>query len=110
MTTTVADLATLKRRIGATSKLSPDDETTLEECLAAAHSVAAELCYDASLGSEPVANAVLLLAQRWYRRRQTPEGVAGFGGDGVVVRILSRDPDVAALLERHYDTSRAGLG
>lgn len=46
---------------------------------------------------EPVHMACLILAQRLYRRRNTPEGVAGVGELGVV-RLRSQDVDVEALL------------
>ena len=57
-----------------------------------------------------VQEAILLLASRLYKRRQLPEGVAGFGGEGVVVRILGMDPDVRQLLDRHLDLLNVGVG
>lgn len=107
---TVADVETLRRRIGMTGAASTVDDVTLAENLAAATLWVDERVYPSAVDDDDVAEAKLLLAARLYRRRMTPEGVAGFGGDGVVVRVLARDPDVAALLERHYDTSRVGVG
>ena len=47
-----------------------------------------------------VKTATKLIAHRYVKRlRETPLGIAGFGMDGAVVRIMSVDPDVAELLE-----------
>lgn len=46
--------------------------------------------------------AIHMLAARLYKRRQSPEGSAGFGDAGVV-RIIARDPDIAALLQQHLN-------
>lgn len=43
--------------------------------------------------------AALMLAGRLYKRKASPEGVAGFGDLGVV-RVLADDPDVSLLLAR----------
>ena len=107
---TVADVATLRRRLGMTSNASAADDVTLAEVLAAAALFVDERVYAADVDADDVVEAKLLLAGRLYRRRMTPEGVAGFGGDGAVVRVLSRDPDVAELLGRHLDTARQGVG
>ena len=41
----------------------------------------------------------------------SPEGTAGFGGEGLVVRILTNDPDITRLLERHHRTyGNVGIG
>ena len=45
---------------------------------------------------EAVKQALLMRASAMYRRRQTPEGVSGFG-DIAVVRVGGRDPDVERL-------------
>ena len=52
--------------------------------------------------------AIILLASRLYKRRQSPEGVAGWGDLGVV-RILASDPDINRLLEHHLDMCKAGV-
>ena len=44
-----------------------------------------------------VEQAVVLGAARLYKRRNSPEGVSGFGDLGVV-RVTSWDPDIEALL------------
>jgi hypothetical protein len=41
--------------------------------------------------------AVLLLASRWYRRRDSLDGTIGWGDMGVV-RVGLKDPDVEALI------------
>lgn len=45
----------------------------------------------------PIVEATLLLASRYHKRRNSPEGAIGFEGAGVG-RIAGRDPDVAALI------------
>jgi hypothetical protein len=50
----------------------------------------------------------VLLASRLYKRRNSPEGVAGWGDLGVI-RIVASDPDIARLLEHKLDMSRAGV-
>lgn len=44
-----------------------------------------------------VAMATLLTASRLFKRRESPEGVAGFGDFGAI-RVTSTDPDVERLL------------
>ena len=44
-----------------------------------------------------VEQAVLIQSTRLYKRRSSPEGVAGFGDLGVI-RVSSLDPDVEAML------------
>ena len=55
-----------------------------------------------------VTEAILLIASRLYARRNSPEGVAGWGDLGVI-RVIARDPDVEALLERHIDYGKVGI-
>ena len=52
--------------------------------------------------------AIVLLASRLYKRRNSPEGVAGWSDLGVV-RIMAQDPDIERLLEWKYDLLRAGI-
>ena len=42
--------------------------------------------------------AILIQAHRLARRKDSPEGVTGFGPDGGVIRLTRLDPDVAELL------------
>ena len=52
--------------------------------------------------------AIVLLASRLYKRRNSPEGVAGWGDVGVI-RITASDPDIARLLEHKLDMATVGL-
>ena len=58
--------------------------------------------------SAEVQEAIVLLASRLYKRRSSPEGVAGWGDLGVI-RIVANDPDIAHLLEHHLDMCNAGI-
>lgn len=107
----IADLDTLRRYVGAATTT---DDVLLTERLDVARAHVEGRIYAASHGTDDVEEAILLLASRLYKRRASPEGTAGFGGEGVVVRILATDPDIRSLLERHMDLSDAdpltGLG
>ena len=63
---------------------------------------------DCHFDEPEVQEAILLLAARLYKRRQSPEGVAGWGDLGVI-RIVARDPDIELLLEHHLDYLKAGV-
>lgn len=107
-----ADVATLRRYLGASTS---SDDDLLSDRLDVARAHVEGRVYATSVGSDECEEAILLLASRLYKRRQSPEGAAGFGGEGVVVRILASDPDIARLLERHADMSSdlatgAGIG
>lgn len=101
----VADLDTLKAMLGVTSS---KDDALLQQGLDAAHGWAAERIYVAAYDSDPVQEAILLIASRLYKRRLSPEGVAGWADLGVV-RIVAVDPDVERLLEHYYDLSKVGI-
>ena len=105
--TITADLDTLRRYVGA---VSTNDDDMLESALAAATAWVAERVYPDQLSLVDPQTAILLLSTRLYQRRKSPEGTAGFGADGVVVRVIANDPDISRLLERHLDTSRLGIG
>lgn len=47
---------------------------------------------------DQMAQAVIQQSARWWSRKSAPNGVAGFGGDGAVVRFGRFDPDVEELL------------
>ena len=96
----IADLTTFRRYIGAVS--TADDEE-LQERLDTARAQVEGRVYADSVGTDPVEEAILILGHRLYKRRQSPEGTAGFGGEGVVIRIMQTDPDIKALLERNLD-------
>lgn len=55
---------------------------------------------------DEISQATLLVAARLYRRKGSPEGVAGFGDLGVV-RVARVDPDVEALLSDFKRTAIA---
>lgn len=48
-----------------------------------------------------VRTAILMEAARLAKRSTSPEGTAGFGGDGIVVRVLGSDPDIERLIRRY---------
>lgn len=104
--TFVADLETLKRYVGART---PQDDELLQERLDTATEWVYERVYESHRTKLDVQEAILLLASRLYKRRQSPEGVAGFGGEGGVIRILAGDPDINERLERHLNLRDAGI-
>lgn len=92
--------------------VGPLDAHTLQ-CLAVAEAWVVDRVYatpdaDPDLRHPEVTEAILLLAHRLFTRRNSPEGVAGWGDLGVV-RVLASDPDIRALLEYHLDYSRTGI-
>ena len=103
----VADLATLRTYVGAKTTV---DDVLLEARLSVATEWVYERTYETEWGHPDVQEAILLLASRLYKRRQSPEGVAGFTGEGAFIRILAADPDVRVLLDRHVDYSNVGVG
>lgn len=104
---TTADLATLRSYVGA---VSTADDTLLSERLASARAWVEARVMEDSVGTDEVEEAILLMASRLYARRNSPEGTMGFGGEGIVVRVMASDPDIKALLERHWDMSCVGIG
>ncbi len=101
------DLTEFRAFIGA---VSVSDDEGLKQSLDAARAHIFTYIYTDAQDELAVDEAVLLLASRLWKRRQSPEGTAGFGGDGVVVRILARDPDIDKLLERYQDMTNIGIG
>jgi hypothetical protein len=104
--TVKADLPTLKDYVGTRTNT---DDVLLADRLVVAREHVYHRVYLTDRAHNDVQEAILLLASRLYKRRQSPEGVAGFGGEGGVVRILAGDPDIIDLLERHLDYTRAGI-
>lgn len=43
--------------------------------------------------------AVIMQTARLWSRKSSPNGVAGFGGDGAVVRFSRFDPDIDSMLQ-----------
>jgi hypothetical protein len=101
----VADLDTLKQMLGVKTG---NDDAVLQQSLDAALGFVAEHCYPEAVALDPVAEGTLLMAARLYKRRLSAEGVAGWNDLGVI-RIISTDPDIARLLERWLNMTRAGV-
>ena len=95
----------LRRYVGAVS--TKDDELLQDMLTAASQWVQDRVYPDDYTSSFTVANAILLQSSRWYKRRQSPEGVAGFASEGFVVRVGRFDPDIIASLARNMDMSDA---
>lgn len=55
-----------------------------------------------------VKQACILLSARYYKRFDSPLGVAGFGDMGAM-RVSRTDPDIAALLQPFMHPNRVGL-
>ena len=100
-----ADLDAIRASLGTVSNIN---NTLLERALTAATSWVRERVMVSCFENEEVQEAIVLLASRLYKRRQSPEGVAGWGELGVI-RILVSDPDITALLEHNLDMAKAGL-
>src|SRR5262245_58081462 len=92
-----ADLDSLRAMVDARTER---DNNILGMCLESAGAWVYDRVYIDRIGRPEVQNAVLLLAARLYKRRQSPEGVAGWDEMGSI-RILARDPDIERLLEQH---------
>ena len=110
MSTPVPELADLKRRLGVKGA---ETDGQLQWCLDVATAWVNDRVYaepDQIPGERhpEVVEAILLLASRYYARRNSPEGVSGWGELGVVF-VAENDPDLAALLERHIDYARVGI-
>jgi Phage gp6-like head-tail connector protein len=101
-----ADLETLKQYIGARN--SNDDELLKERLFVAREHIFSRI-KDSHRAQNDIQEAILLLASRLYKRRQSPEGVVGFGGEGGLVRIIAGDPDIIELLEKHLNLTDAGI-
>jgi hypothetical protein len=94
-----AGLDQLKKMIGSqTTK----DDALLGMCLAAAGTWVYDRVHSQFVQEPAVVQAVLMLAARLYKRRQSPEGVTGFAEMGVSI-VVSRDPDVERLIEHYVD-------
>lgn len=94
-----ADVDSLRSMLGKKSK---EDDAVLSMALEAAGAWVYDRVRASDVRHPDVAQAVLLLAARLYKRRLSPEGVAGFDDMGPM-RVVSRDPDVDRLLEQHVD-------
>lgn len=95
-----ADLEALRVMIGTQST---KDDAILTLCLQAAGDWVYDRVLSDRIHRSEVQQAVLMMASRLYKRRMSPEGVAGWEELGAV-RIIARDPDIERLLEQHIDT------
>ena len=100
-----ADVDALRASLGTVSNVS---NVNLERSLTSATAWVRERVYPAAFDDDETQEAIVLLATRLYKRRNSPEGVAGWGDLGVV-RVIANDPDVARLLEHKLDMTREGV-
>jgi len=104
---TTADIDTLRARVGSTTT---KDDSILQDCLDTSTSWAADRAMPDQVGSNEVQEAILLMASRLYKRRQSPEGVAGWDDLGVV-RIVANDPDIRDLMSQKINAAHVyGIG
>ena len=101
----MSDLDALRASLGT---VSDQNATVLQRALDAATGWVTERVKASSLDRPDVHEAIVLLASRLYKRRQSPEGVSGWGDLGVVT-ILASDPDITRLLEHHIDYCNVGI-
>jgi len=94
-----ADLESLRAMTGVKST---SDDKVLATCLEAAGTWVYDRVRPSDVRYPDVAQAVLLLAARLYKRRLSPEGVAGWQDLGAI-RVQTKDPDIERLLEQHID-------
>ena len=100
-----SSLDALKASLGTISNIN---NTNLERALSAATNWVRERVMPEVFDDPETQEAIVLLASRLYKRRNSPEGVAGWGDLGVI-RIMAQDPDIERLLEWKWDMLRAGL-
>lgn len=85
-----------------------DAETTamLEEVVATTNALIARRCIAGADLQPEVHTAALMQAARFYKRRGSPEGVAGFAELGAV-RVSSFDGDIEGLLSPYLKVAFA---
>ena len=105
MSTFNADLDTLRAWVGAVSN---EANTLLRVCLDTATDEIRDMVMADHFDKPGVQLRIIMYAARLFKRRQSPEGVAGWGDLGVV-RIQSSDPDIYRGLEPHLDMCKAGV-
>lgn len=101
-----ASLDALRKMIGAKSTT---DDDLLTWALEAATDVIRPAVYPDHWNRSNVQQAVLMQANRYYRRRTSATGVEGFGPEGVSVRVAAIDPDIRQLLGRSRDMTKVGV-
>jgi hypothetical protein len=92
-----ADIDSLRGMVGSQST---KDDGLLAMCLESAGGWIYDRVEAAFIRKPEVQQAILLLAARLYKRRNSPEGVAGWEDLGAV-RIIARDPDIERLIEQY---------
>ena len=104
---TTANIDTLRARVGSTTT---KDDSILQDCLSTSTSWAEDRAMPDQVASNEVQEAILLMASRLYKRRQSPEGVAGWDDLGVV-RIVANDPDIRDLMSQKINAAHVyGIG
>jgi len=95
MTITAAEL----REWSQITATDPATTSGLDEAVASANAMIVRRCITLP-GPWPaeVHTAALIEAARTFKRRGSPEGVAGLGGDFGIVRVTSFDPTIEANL------------
>ena len=106
MTEPLATLESLKDMLGVEGT---HDDQILSHSLQSAHHWICSRVWDDHILHPDVQQAELLLAARLYKRRQSPEGVAGMNEFGVV-RISREDWDIKNLLALHLDPFEKTFG
>lgn len=101
-----ASLDSLRQLVGAKST---NDDAMLTWALEAATDMIRPKVYASAWNVSAVQEAVLLQANRLYKRRTSATGVEGFGPEGFAVRVATFDPDVRALIAPYRDMSKAGV-
>ncbi|MFT3876196.1 MAG: hypothetical protein QM708_07230 [Propioniciclava sp.] len=82
------------------------DDALIDQCAAAAGSVASRYADGLPAGDAHLAG--VMLGARLYRRRNSPEGVQAMS-DGTAVYVARTDPDIARLLRIDgYTTPQVG--
>lgn len=100
-----ATLDALRAQLGTQSNIA---NATLERAFASAYAWVEARVYPEVFEDDEVQEAILLLGGRLYKRKQSPEGVAGWGDLGVI-RIIAADPDIERLLEWKWNLRKVGL-
>jgi hypothetical protein len=97
-----ASLDQLRAMIGS---VSTKDDDVLAQCLEAAGTWVYDRISVAFVTKPEIVQAVLMLASRLYKRRQSPEGIVTWDEVGPV-RVLARDPDIERLIEQYIDAGK----
>lgn len=101
-----ASLDSLRTLVGSRSTT---DDDILTWALEAATDEIRPKVYEWAWNRSAVQQAVLLRANRLYKRRTSPTGIEGFGPEGFSVRVSAIDPDVRALIAPYRDMAKAGI-